>query len=59
MRLYSVLWAVNGFIRSEFIFEEHLTGVKKFVDRYWEMIHKASGWRAFRTFLLVGGHYLL
>lgn len=39
--------------RTSFIFEDYFTGVKQFVDKYWEIIHKAAGWRALRTFLIV------
>ena len=39
--------------RSKFIFQHYINGVTDFLDRYWEMIHLAAGWRALRTFLLV------
>ncbi|KAI0674536.1 hypothetical protein C8Q78DRAFT_1015392 [Trametes maxima] len=36
-----------------FIFDEYYKGVENFLNQYWELIHKAAGWRALRAFLLM------
>ncbi|KAI0746566.1 hypothetical protein C8Q80DRAFT_1235341 [Daedaleopsis nitida] len=53
-RVVLALW--NRWImlkRSSFIFEDYFSGVKQFIDKYWEIIHKAAGWRALRSFLIM------
>ena len=46
-------------VRSDFTKNSYYDGVVKFVDKYWEMIHQAAGWRALRAFLIVSTSYVL
>ncbi|KZT02913.1 uncharacterized protein LAESUDRAFT_386888 [Laetiporus sulphureus 93-53] len=39
--------------RTEFIMEPYRDSIVKFVDQYWRMIHRAAGWAALRSFLLM------
>ncbi|KAI8986664.1 hypothetical protein BD414DRAFT_415792 [Trametes punicea] len=39
--------------KSSFIFNDYDKGVQKFLDCYWQMIHRAAGWRALRAFLMM------
>lgn len=39
--------------RKKFVFEGYHSGVIEFVNESWELIHRAAGWGALRTFLLV------
>ncbi|CCM01232.1 uncharacterized protein FIBRA_03280 [Fibroporia radiculosa] len=39
--------------RGKFILDDYCKGVIEFVDQYWLMIHRAAGWAALRTFLVV------
>ncbi|OBZ78402.1 hypothetical protein A0H81_02614 [Grifola frondosa] len=39
--------------RTKFRFKGYLQGVLHFIDQYWQMIHRAAGWRALRGFLLM------
>ncbi|PCH44737.1 hypothetical protein WOLCODRAFT_165362 [Wolfiporia cocos MD-104 SS10] len=38
--------------RISFVKKGYCKGVKKFIDQYWRMIHRAAGWRALRGFLI-------
>lgn len=38
----------------KFVFQGYLRGVQNFIDKYYEMIHRAAGWNSLRMFLLVG-----
>lgn len=39
--------------RNMFVFKGYVKGVGDFLDKNWQMVHRAAGWRALRTFLLV------
>ncbi|KAI0371307.1 hypothetical protein BV20DRAFT_942137 [Pilatotrama ljubarskyi] len=39
--------------KSSFITHHYYDGVERFLDQYWKFIHKAAGWRALRSFLLM------
>ncbi|KAI0634815.1 hypothetical protein C8Q77DRAFT_655753 [Trametes polyzona] len=39
--------------KTAFIFSDYIQGVKSFLDKYWQFIHRAAGWRALRAFLLM------
>ncbi|KAI9062229.1 hypothetical protein FKP32DRAFT_1574570 [Trametes sanguinea] len=39
--------------KTRFIFDHYEKGVQAFLDQYWQLIHRAAGWRALRAFLLM------
>ncbi|KAI0360428.1 hypothetical protein OH77DRAFT_1516923 [Trametes cingulata] len=39
--------------KATFITHRYCEGVERFLDQYWNFIHKAAGWRALRSFLLM------
>ena len=47
------LRCADWLFRVDFMFHDYFEGVKKFIDKYWRMIHLAAGWRALRAFLIV------
>lgn len=45
--------------RRAFIFDGYLKGVKDFITKYHEMIHRAAGYQALRMHLLVSLNFVL
>ncbi|OSD08809.1 hypothetical protein PYCCODRAFT_1357242 [Trametes coccinea BRFM310] len=39
--------------KTRFIFDQYDKGVRAFIDQYWQLIHRAAGWRALRAFLMM------
>ncbi|KAI0646527.1 hypothetical protein C8Q79DRAFT_909167 [Trametes meyenii] len=39
--------------KPTFLFGEYYKGIENFLNQYWDLIHKAAGWRALRAFLLM------
>lgn len=56
LRIVAILTVKHNWVttsRTKFVYEGYLKGMKDFIDRYYAMIHRAAGWAALRTFLLV------